>query len=211
MDEIQQTKIKNFKYLNQIASKGATLFTGSSLMEMFPVCEIARSENCDQIIYNRGVGGLNTDEFLENINALLLDLEPSKIFINIGTNDITEDKYGKRWMSHLMDNFSKIIEITKNNLPAAQIYIMAFYPANLHLPWQTEESIQWMRLRTPENLARCNKQLQMIADEYGCMYIDCNSSLVDEHGEQKTEYAIDGVHMYANGYLKVFNEIKNLI
>lgn len=43
------------------------------------------------------------------------------------------------------------------------------------------------------------------------MYIDCNSSLVDEHGEQKTEYAIDGVHMYANGYLKVFDEIKNLI
>ena len=87
MDEIQQMKIKNFKYLNQIASKGATLFTGSSLMEMFPVCEIARSENYDQIIYNRGVGGLNTDEFLENINALLLDLEPSKIFINIGTNE----------------------------------------------------------------------------------------------------------------------------
>ena len=62
-------------------------------MEMFSVCEIARSENFDQIIYNRGVGELNTDEFLENINALLLDLEPSKIFINIGTNDITEDKY----------------------------------------------------------------------------------------------------------------------
>ncbi len=59
-------------------------------MEMFPVCEIARSQGSEQVIYNRGVSGLNTDEFLENIDTLLLDLEPSKIFINIGTNDITK-------------------------------------------------------------------------------------------------------------------------
>ena len=63
-------------------------------MEQFPICEIARSKGFDEVIYNRGVGGLNTDEFLENINTLLLDLEPSKIFINIGTNDITESRYG---------------------------------------------------------------------------------------------------------------------
>ena len=33
----------------------------------------------ERVIYNRGVGGLNTDEFLENINTLHLDLEPQKI------------------------------------------------------------------------------------------------------------------------------------
>lgn len=37
-------------------------------MEMFPVCEIARSQGIEQVIYNRGVSGLNTDEFLENID-----------------------------------------------------------------------------------------------------------------------------------------------
>ena len=49
-------------------------------------------------IYNRGVSGLNTDEFLENIDTLLLDLEPSKIFINIGTNDITKERLGKPYL-----------------------------------------------------------------------------------------------------------------
>ena len=43
MTEEQRRKIKNYDYLNQIALKGKTLFTGSSLMEMFPICEIARS------------------------------------------------------------------------------------------------------------------------------------------------------------------------
>ena len=40
-----------------------------------------------------------------------------------------------------------------------------------------------------------------------CDYLDCNADLTDENGEQKPEYAIDGVHMYANGYLKVFDSL----
>jgi len=93
-------------------------------------------------IYNRGVSGLNTDEFLENIDTLLLDLEPSKIFINIGTNDITKERFGDQWMLHLMDNICRIMEIIKFRIPDVEIFIRGFYPANLHLPWQTEQSIQ---------------------------------------------------------------------
>ena len=51
-------------------------------------------------------------------------------------------------------------------------------------------------------------RLKEIAEKYGCRYLDCNEALVDEHGEQKSEYAIDGVHMYANGYLNVFKFLK---
>ncbi len=207
MTEEQKRKIKNYDYLNQIALKGKTLFTGLSLMEMFPICEIARSRGIEEIVYNRGVGGLNTDEFLEYIHILLLDLEPSKIFINIGTNDITEERVGNQWFDHLMDNYRKMLEIIYEKLDKPEVYVMAFYPANLHLPWQTAESIEWMKLRTPENIERCNKELKKIAKSFGCNYLDCNIYLVDKNGEQKTEYAIDGVHMYANGYLKVFDSL----
>lgn len=145
MTEEQRRKIKNYDYLNQIALKGKTLFTGSSLMEMFPICEIARSRGIEEVVYNRGVGGLNTDEFLEYIHILLLDLEPSRIFINIGTNDITEKDFGDQWFDHLMDNYRKILEIIYEKLDKPEVYVMAFYPANLHLPWQTAESIEWMK------------------------------------------------------------------
>lgn len=47
-----------------------------------------------------------------------------------------------------------------------------------------------------------------IAEKYECKNINCNANLVDENEEQKEEYAIDGVHMYANGYLKVFEALK---
>ena len=88
MDELKEIKLKNYQYLNEVAIKGETLFTGSSLMELFPICEIARSRGVDDIIYNRGISGLNTDEFLQHIHPLLLDLQPAKVFINIGTNDM---------------------------------------------------------------------------------------------------------------------------
>ena len=35
MDELKEIKLKNYQYLNKVAIKGETLFTGSSLMEIF--------------------------------------------------------------------------------------------------------------------------------------------------------------------------------
>ena len=68
-----------------------------------------------------------------------------------------------------------------------------------------------MKLRTTENIRMCNEHLKEIANKYECHYIDCNEGLVNEKGEQKPEYAIDGVHMYANGYLNVFEVIKSYL
>lgn len=79
------------KILNQYAKEGAVLFTGSSLMEHFPVEELRLAEGIDKIIYNRGVGGFTTNDFLKNIDTMLLDYKVGKVFINIGTNDISEN------------------------------------------------------------------------------------------------------------------------
>ena len=100
------------------------------------------------------------------------------------------------------------MEQTQAVLPHTKIYLMAFYPANLHLPWQTKASIQWMKLRIPENLDRCNQALEEIAQTYGCHFINCNAELVNDRKEQKAEHTYDGVHLYANAYLKVFEALE---
>lgn len=78
----QMEKAKNYQILNEHVKKGQILFTGSSLMEQFPIAEIARNHGVEKMIYNRGIGGYTTDDFLTNIDTVLFDLEPSKIFIN---------------------------------------------------------------------------------------------------------------------------------
>ena len=52
---------------NAFIQKGRTLFTGSSLMEQFPITEFCLNEGLPTA-YNRGIGGYTTDEFLEAID-----------------------------------------------------------------------------------------------------------------------------------------------
>ena len=85
----QAENVKNFRILNENAVKGQILFTGSSLMEQFPITEIAQNHGIDKIIYNRGIGGYTTDDFIAEIDTVLFDLAPSKLFINIGSRSGT--------------------------------------------------------------------------------------------------------------------------
>ena len=207
----QQNKVKSFRALNAVAQKGAILFTGSSLMEQFPICEIARSEGITKPIYNRGIGGTTTDDFLREIETVLLELEPSKVFINIGTNDMTDRLYGDGWMDHLETNYDTILCLARERLPEAEIYCMAYYPTNQHLPGQNEISRGMLKDRTKENIDACNRRIAALAEKHACRFIDCNSGLTDENGEQKAEFSIDGVHMLASAYLQVFENLKKYL
>jgi len=208
MRKEQADKVKNYRILNACARKGGVLFTGSSLMEYFPVCELAMDAGLTTPVYNRGIGGTTTDDFLREIDTVLLDLAPAKVFLNIGTNDMTDRVYGDRWMDHLSENYEKILRIAREKLPDTRIYCMAYYPTNRHLPDQQDWQIAMLKERTPENIAACSARVKALAEQYGCEYIDVNRGLADENGEQKAEFAIDGVHMYANAYRIVFENLK---
>lgn len=204
----QADKVKNYRILNACAKKGGILFTGSSLMEQFPVCELAMDAGITLPVYNRGIGGTTTDDFLREIDTVLLNLEPSRVFLNIGTNDMTDRIYGETWMAHLCDNYEAILRIAREKLPDAEIFCMAYYPTNHHLPEQNEWQAAMLKERTAENIAACNARVKALAEKYGCRYIDVNQGLCDESGEQKAEFAIDGVHMYASAYRIVFENLK---
>lgn len=79
---------KKYHELNKVAQKGQTVMVGSSLMEWFPINELMMSRGVPGIVYNRGLGGYTTDDLLKCMDVVVFELEPSRIFINIGTNDI---------------------------------------------------------------------------------------------------------------------------
>ena len=208
MREEQARKVKNYKTLNRLVQEGGILFTGSSLMEQFPIVEMAISTGVKCPVYNRGIGGTTTDDFLREIDTVLLDLKPAMVFINIGTNDMTDRVYGDRWMDHLTENYEKILQIAREKIPSAMLYCMAYYPTNHHLPNANEWTYGMLKDRTKENIAACTSRVEALAEKYGYRYIDVNEGLFDENGEQKAEFAIDGVHMIADGYKVVFENLK---
>lgn len=209
MEEEWQTKRERQKSLNPLAKKGQILFTGSSLMEHFPVEELRMSMDVEPVIYNRGIGGFTTDEFLDNIGPMLLDLEPSRVFINIGTNDIREDlAEDGDWLKRLIGNYDQILAKLKEALPDCRAYVMAYYPVNeakiAASPWGKSA----FGTRTNANIRRANEEVEKLAAKYGYRYIDVNDGLTDADGNQKEEYALDGVHMKPSAYAVV---LKNML
>ena len=85
-----EIKVQNFRCLNAVAKKGETVFVGSSLCELFPISEMLQNVEPRIRVYNRGIGGDVTDGLLRRMDESIFALEPEKVFINIGTNDLAE-------------------------------------------------------------------------------------------------------------------------
>nr|WP_296477671.1 GDSL-type esterase/lipase family protein [uncultured Acetatifactor sp.] len=189
--------------------KGEILFTGSSLMEQFPIDELRMTEGIDAVIYNRGVGGFTTEDMLQHMEEMVFATEPRKIFINIGTNDISRTDYR---VEKLTENYGKIVSMIQQRLPGAEIYMMAYYPVNEvdKLP-DTEWAKGMFATRTNENIRMANEAVEKLAGETGCHYIDVNDGLTDGNGRLKKEYTIEGIHMYANGYRVVLENLRKYL
>ena len=56
-----------------------------------------------------------------------------------------------------------------------------------------------------------NKQMNELAQKFGYHFIDANEGLRDENGNLKAEFTKEGLHMFANAYEVVFNNIKQYI
>ncbi len=204
--EEQRDRLARYHFLNQNVKKGEILFTGSSLMEQFPINELLMTNNMHQVIYNRGIGGFTTRDMLENMEEMVFATEPSRIFINIGTNDIGSLDYQ---LDALIENYEKIIKLIQEKLPEAEINMLAYYPVNEvdKLP-DTEWAKYMFVTRTNENLKIANEAVKKLADKMGCRFLNVNDGLTDENGRLKKEFTIEGIHMYANGYQVVLNNLK---
>lgn len=213
MKSEQRQKIDKYRILNQAAKKGEILFTGSSLMEHFPINELLMNEGMHQIIYNRGVGGFTTTDMLENMEEQIFGTEPSRIFINIGTNDIGDaSRSFEEVLEDMLTNYEKILTQIKERLPETEVYMMAYYPVN-----ETDKvpETEWAKTmfvnRNNQNLPVANAAVRKLAEKMGYHYIDVNSGLCDERGKLKKEFTVEGVHMYANGYQVVLENLKQYL
>ena len=209
MHREQQDKLERYRILNQNVKKGEILFTGSSLMEQFPVNELLMTNGMDQVVYNRGIGGFTTTDMLQHMEEMIFGTEPSRIFINIGTNDIGSPEYQ---LETLLERYEEIIVRIQERLPEAEIYMMAYYPVN-----ETDKipEGEWGKTafvtRTNENINIANAAIENLAAKKGCRFINVNEGLADERGKLKKEYTIEGIHMYANGYQVVLQNLKKYL
>lgn len=203
----KEQMVRDFHVRNQNAVKGQIVFTGSSLMEMFPIEEWVKELGQDApIVYNRGVGGYRTTDLLPILDACVFELEPRKVFINIGTNDLSDPDIP---IEKVMEQYDRIIALIEEKLPGVMIYMMAYYPINYDAA--AEEMKPCLLIRTNEKIRTANEQVEKLAAKHGQKYINVNAPLMDEQGRLKAEYTIEGMHIKPEGYRAIFDDVMKYV
>lgn len=202
----KEDKIEHYKELNKSVQEGNIVFAGSSLMEMFPVESFVRKDLPNVTVYNRGIGGFVSRELLDHINTCILDLAPSKLFINIGTNDLSNPQ---TTIPEIMATYGEILTQVKNADKNTKIYLMAYYPVNYEAA--SDDMKPCLKIRTNEKIRRANESVSQLAQLYDAKYININEPLLDSDGNLKAEYTIEGMHINEQGYRAVYPLLKKYI
>ena len=193
--------------LNQSCQPGQIVFTGSSLMEMFPVEQFAAQEGSGfPIVYNRGVGGWRTEDMLLCLHEMVIDLQPRRVFINIGTNDLSDTAVT---IHDLLSRYEDILSKIETSVPGVEIVMMAYYPINYEAA--DEDMKANLRIRTNERIRQANQAVEALAARRGHTYINVNASLMDDQGRLRADYTIEGMHIKEVGYRAIWPMIREAI
>jgi lysophospholipase L1-like esterase len=209
--EFQNSIRAKYALQNKTAKKGQILFVGSSLMEIFPIERMQQEQDLglDKVIYNRGVRATTTADLLKHIDTLIFDLMPSRIFINIGTNDIGFNVPEADFLA----NYDEILRQIKKRLPDTAVFVMAYYPINTTDDFGEKKS-EHDRLyehRSNELHKAASLKVEQLARKNGYEFINVNDGLTDADGNLRKELTFDGAHMLPNGYEIVLANMKKYL
>ena len=184
MDIHYQHRVSFFNKMK--IKQGSKVFIGDSITEQCNWNELFN----DGSLVNRGIGGDVTEKVLGRLD-FLENTEPSTIFLQIGTNDLGQNKP----VDQVADNYNKIIQKIIMLLPNVQIYVQSVLPINQDLHLIRREYYN------NENIDLLNSLIKEL--EGGSVkYLDLNSHFKDSEGNLNREYSSDGLHLNGSGYQK---------
>lgn len=153
----------------EVVFLGDSITAGGAWHEWFP----------DVPVVNRGIDGDTTDGVLNRLDSVIS--EPSKVFLLIGTNDLS---FG-RPIEQVFANQRSIIEGILTRAPRANLYVQSVMP----------------RTRTfRARLNQLNARYSALADELGATYVDLWSTLSTSEGEMDPAFSLDRLHLNGAGY-----------
>jgi lysophospholipase L1-like esterase len=209
IEKLQNDIRARFAKENKTAKKGQIVFAGSSLMEIFPIEKMQHGLGLDKLIYNRGIRATTTADLLKAMDLCIFDLAPSKVFINIGSNDIGF----KVPESTFLANYDEILRLIKEKLPETQVFVMAYFPFNSVADFGESEAEHesFFATRNNEVFKSASGKAAHLAQKYNYEFINVNDGLADSDGNLRKELTFDGSHMLPEGYEIVLGNMKKYL
>lgn len=191
MQEYYNDKCQSFSVQNANLSKGQIVFIGDSITDLCPLDDYYGELSL--ACYNRGIGGDTTDGVLKRLDLSIFDLEPTKVVLMIGTNDVD----GGKSEDYIIKNYIKIVEKILNELTDVELYCMSIIPQN-------EDLEQYTDLDTTANnqkIQSINARIKTLAEERGATFVDIYPALLGAENNLNKDYSDDGLHLNANGFI----------
>ncbi len=183
----RQHRFDQFKALPQ--AENPIVFFGNSITNMHEWWEAFGSR---QNILNRGNSGATTSELIENLPTII-KLKPTKLFIEIGTNDLGNKNIGIP--DSVAGRIAVIVDRIRKESPETKIFVQSILPSEAGI-------------RTKELITQTNNRIKSLVEPLGATYID----LFDIMGGIPTkEISYDGLHLTSKGYAIWLDKISPLV
>jgi len=164
IDKVTLFELEDFKKNKNI------VFLGDSLTDYCDWNELLQRND----VANRGIAGDTTEGLLNRLSSLK-ELNPSKIFILIGINDIQQNVE----KSKIVNNYKQIIEEIKKSLPNTEIYIESILYVNPDM-YNTKFFKDGKKIN--DVVEGVNAELRNLAKEESVEYLDI-ASIVTKNNE----------------------------
>lgn len=195
----KNNRLELFEVLNDDAVIGATVFFGDSLTDFFPVQDFFPN----RIIYNRGIAGDTTKDLLERLDNVV-KIQPKKIIIQIGTNDLGK---GVK-IEKIIKNIEKIYQTLQKEVPNIEIIALSLYPVSHHKMWLSPVIAG---IRSRKKILKTNTLLQALCMKLNIPFVQLYSQLADAKGRLNREYTLEGLHISGRGYAVIANVLKDYL
>lgn len=147
-------EMATYRELNSITEAGGVVLFGSNSFASLPLGELTQAFRITEPLYNRSIKDIRIEHIENYLKVCLYDLNPRKIFVNIGEVDILDENMD-------IENF-----ISK--------YEWLLYMIHT----KTEASIYVVSVMSNSPLAlKLNQRLEKLAAQTGCKYIDTTGAL----------------------------------
>ena len=196
LEAYQEERLAKFVGENEKLNKGQIVFAGDSITEFFA---LKKYLGRDFPLVNRGIAGTDSVWLLDHLKEQVLDLEPSKLAIMIGINDI-----GRGYpIRDIVNRISEIVMTVRQESLFTEVYLLSVLPVS-----ERPEHSSKVKIRNIATVRELNQQLAVLP---GVTYVDLYDYLTDAQGQLNDTYTTDGLHLSPQGYQVLAEPIKKEI
>ena len=178
--------LEKLDYDADIVFFGDSITCQSDFREYFP----------DKKIVTLGFPGDNLRGMQERVEGVAA-VTPEQVFVLGGINGLQSYT-----VQVGIERYDTLLSLMKEQMPDTEIFVLSVLPVNEEMGAEACSN---------DVIDEFNEKIKVLAQNYGCTYVDINSLYKDDNGAMDKELTKDGVHLYPEAYDRWAEQIRPYI